>query len=131
MADLKGEYTKFRALEPLPPLVRKQRRLEAKLYDEKGSFVEQEKAVRKDIDALLLAAGLQKGEGVGCLGYDVVHRERAGQSSIDGDKLLELLVAGGVERVFAARAISEATNTGDPAKYAEVKPSKGAKVRAA
>lgn len=134
MADLKGEYTTFRLLaEPLPPLVRKQRRLEAHLVDEKGqSYVELEKECRKEIDALLLAAGLAKGEGVVCRGYDVVHRERAGQASINQDKLVEQLVLKfGCNREKVLALLIECTERGDPAKYAEVKPSKGAKVRAA
>lgn len=134
MADLKGEYSKFPKLdEPLPPLVRRQRRLEGKLVDEKGrSYVELEKECRKEIDALLRDVGLTSGEGVTCLGYDVVHRERAGQASINQDKLVEQLVRKfGCEREQVQALLVECTERGDPAKFAEVKPSKGAKVRAA
>lgn len=131
MAELKGDYAKFSKLEPLPPLVRKQRRLEGQLVNEKGeSYVELEKAVRGQIDELLRAVGLQSGEGVTCLGYDVVHRERKGQASFDQTKAIEQLVGLGLERAKVEAVFAACTERGDPAKFAEVKPSKGAKVRA-
>lgn len=127
---IRGAYTAFKTLAQLPTLVRKQRRLEHRIATV-ADDLEREKAVRTQIDELLVAAGLAKSEGVTCLGYDVVHHERAGQKRINGEELLKLLVAGGVDEEFAASAIAEATKEDERAKFATVRPSKGAKVRAA
>ena len=124
-----GTFTNYPTLvEPLPPLVRKQRRLEKKIAAVAADVVT-EKAVRADIDLLLLAAGLKKSERVTCNGYDVIHNERDGQSSIDSVKLTELLVAAGVDRDLVVQIVTDSTETGDPAKFATVKPSKGSQVR--
>jgi hypothetical protein len=122
------DYTRYPALAELPALVRKQRRLEAKIAPI-TPLIEEEKAVRKDIDARLVTAGFASNEGVACLGYDVVHHERKGQRAINEDTLIEQLVALGVERKKAQKAIADSTETGDPSTWATVKPSKGAKVR--
>ncbi len=124
-----GTFNQYPSLiDPLPPLVRKQRRLEATLaavaQDEKD-----EKAVRQEIDRLLLAAGLTKSESVTCAGYDVKHNERDGQSSINGDKVTEQLVAAGVDRDLVLKVLVDSTEKGEPAKFATVQPSRGAKVR--
>jgi hypothetical protein len=124
-----GPFTAYASLvEPLPPLVRKQRRLEAKIAAVVQT-VKDEKAVRAEIDQFLIAAGLKKGDVVTCLGYDVRHNENAGRDSINEDTLTELLVAGGVDRAFVVKSLAASTETGDPAKFATVTPSKGAKVR--
>jgi len=123
------DYTAYAALVDLPPLVRKQRRLEAQIAPV-APLVDVEKALRKQIDARLLAAGLKKGEGVTCLGYDVLHCERKGESWLNPDTIVALLVAGGVDQGFALKVLIDSTETGDPAKWATVKPSKGSKVRA-
>lgn len=124
-----GTYTQYPALAPLPALVRKQRRLEKKIAPIEP-LIEDEKAVRKEIDQLLLACKFGRGEGVTCYGYDVTHRDRKGQSSLNPDKIVEQLVAKGVDRALVLRVLAASTETGDPAQWAEVKPSKGAKVRA-
>jgi len=125
-----GTFLDYPALvEPLPPLVRKQRRLEALLGDEHGPFEAQESAVRKEIDLLLKAAGLTQAEFVTCLGYDVTRRGQKGRSVINAIKLVEQLVRLGLDRVKALKAILESTDTGEPSTWSEVKPSKGAKVR--
>lgn len=125
-----GTYLQHPTLvESLPPLVRHQRRLEAKLGDEKGPFEKQEKAVRADIDALLAAAGLTQAEFVTCAGYDCTRRGQKGRSVINALKLIEQLVVAGLDRVIALKAILDSTDTGEPSTWAEVKPSKGAKVR--
>lgn len=121
-------YTRFPSLRGLPALVRKQRRLETKIAPI-VPLIDVEKGVRKSIDELLVVAGFIRGEGVTCLGYDVVHRDRKGQSSLNADKLTEQLVAAGVKRELVLQAITASTETGDPAQWAEVKPSKGSKVR--
>lgn len=126
-----GTYAQYPALAPLPPLVRKQRRLEAKLGDEDGPFEKQESAVRKDIDQLLHLAGLQQADFVTCLGYVVTRRGQKGRSTINAVKLLEQLVAAGLTRDVALKSILDSTDTGDPSTWAEVKPAKGAKVRMA
>ncbi len=112
-----GTWNAYPALADLPALVRKQRTLEGKLVPLKA-LEEDEKAVRAQIDALLVAAGVDL---VTCAGYDVTHHHRDGRRWINGD----LLAAAGV----ADETITLATVTGDPWSYATVKPSKGAKVR--
>lgn len=127
--NARGIYTTFRTLVGLPALVRKQRQLEAKLGDDKGSFVDQEKAVRDEIDLLFVELKFASGDGVTCNGYDVVHRERKGREAIDVPTLIVELGAFGVTPEQAQFAITAATKRGDPSHGAEVNPSKGAKVR--
>jgi len=116
-------------VEALPPLVRKQRRLAARIATV-AQTVKDEKAIRGDIDLLLIAAGLKKSEVVTCAGYDVRHNEKAGATSINSDTLTEQLVAGGVDRAFVVQALKASTETGEPSKFATVTPTKGAKVHA-
>ena len=124
-----GTFLDYPSLvDPLPPLVRKQRRLEAQIAP-LAPLVDEEKAVRKEIDALLKAAGLEQADYVTCLGYDVIRRGQKGRSTINGVKLLEQLVTAGLDRAKAGLIILASTDTGDPSSWAEVKPSKGAKVR--
>jgi hypothetical protein len=124
------DFTEYDTLEEtLPPLVRKQRRLEAQIVL-LVPLAEEEKALRKEIDGLLLKAGLTKGEGVTCLGYDVLHNERKGQSSLNATKIVQLLVAGGVDEGFVLKVLIDSTDTADDPQWATVKPSKGSKVRA-
>lgn len=122
------DFTHYPALEGLPPLVRKQRRLEAAIVP-LAPLVEDEKAVRKDIDALLITAGLTNGEGVQCVGYDVTHRERVGTSRLNQELLTLELVAKGLPRVTIEDILTRCTEVGDPSAWATVKPSKGSKVR--
>jgi hypothetical protein len=125
-----GTFTNYpRLVVALPPLVRKQRKLAAQIAVV-AQAVKDEKAVRADIDVLLVAAGLTKGDVVTCAGYDVRHQEKDGQSSINGDVLTEQLVAAGVDRDLVASTIASATDTGKPSAFCTVTPSKGAKVRA-
>jgi hypothetical protein len=124
-----GTFNQYPVLvDPLPRLVRRQRRLEAKVAAI-AQEIKDEKATREQIDELLVAAGLTKGALVTCLGYDVKHNERNGQSSLDGQVLAALLEAGGVDPEFVEYCVCEATTVGRPAKFATVSPSKGAKVR--
>lgn len=123
-----GTFTTYPALAPLPPLVRKQRTLEAKILPLAG-FVEDEKKTRAQIDALLIAAGLKRGESVTCNGYDVTHAGRKGQESLNADALAILLVLGGVDPEFVDFALKTSLETGEASVWATVKPSKGAKVR--
>jgi len=116
-------------IKVLPPLVRKQRRLAGQIAEVAQAVID-EKAVRADIDQLLVAAGLKKTELVTCNGYDVRHHERDGQSSINGDVLTEQLVAAGVDRDLVTATIANATDTGKPSAFCTVTPSKGAQVRA-
>ena len=46
-----------------------------------------EKAVRAQIYALLVSAGIPKGDGVTCAGYDVLRRGKKGNTTINADKL--------------------------------------------
>jgi len=114
--------------EALPPLVRKQRRLALTIAAVAGAVVD-EKATRAQIDALLLAAGLRKSELVTCLGYDVKHNERDGQTSINAEKLVAQLVDAGLPERTAREILKASEETGEVAKFATVTPSKGAKVR--
>lgn len=124
-----GTYLRYPSLvDPLPPLVRKQRRLAATIASVVQTVVD-EKALRAEIDALLIAAGLKKSDVVTCAGYDVKHNERDGQKSINADILTEQLVAAGVDRDLVVTILVDSTETGEPSKFATVAPSKGAKVR--
>jgi hypothetical protein len=109
-----GAFTAFPKLADLPRLVRKQRRLEAKIAPLEP-LVDQEKVVRKTIDALLVDAGVGKSEGVECLGYEVCHNERAGASFINPDKLVLLLTGAGFTEADAAAAIAWLQDPGTPA----------------
>lgn len=117
-----GTYTTYPALADLPALVRLQRRLEAKIAPLEP-LMALEKDVRDQINALLLKAGFAKGEGVTCAGYDVVHHERAGRTTLNADTLR----ANGVPEID----IRFATEVGKASSFATVRPMKGAKVRAA
>lgn len=124
-----GTFENYPSLvEPLPPLVRKQRRLEATIAAVAETVID-EKAVRAEIDQLLIAAGLEKGESVTCLGYDVTHVERAGTSRLNQDVLIMRLVTAGVPEQLVREIVQASTEVGDPSAWATVKPSKGAKVR--
>lgn len=123
-----GTYVRYPALKNLPALVRRQRRLEAKIAPI-APLVEDEKAVRKDIDLLLVAAGIAKGEGVTCFGYDVAHVERVGTSRLNQDAVIAQLVAFGMGDKVAREILAACTETGDPSTWATVKPCKGSKVR--
>ena len=123
-----GTFTNHPTLvEALPPLVRKQRKLIAQIVLV-AQQVEDESAVRKEIDLLLVAAGLKKSDVVTCNGYDVRHNERDGQRSLNADTLTAELVAAGVDPLVVAAVIEAATETGKPSAFATVTPSKGAKV---
>lgn len=128
MADT-GTYTQHPALAELPPLVRRQRTLEAKLVAF-APLVEDEKTTRQQIDQLLVQAGIVPGNVVTCNGYDVMHHLRAGSQRLNQAVLVAQLVAGGVDRGFVDQAIAASTETGDPSTWASVKPSKGTRVRA-
>jgi hypothetical protein len=122
-------YEAYSALtDLLPPLVKKQRTLEAKIQP-LTAFVEQEKAVRADIDALLIKAKIPSNDGVVCNGYDVLHHERAGQTRINQGVLVAQLLAAGLTKARVEAILFEATERGDPSAWATVKPSKGSKVR--
>ncbi len=121
-------YTQYPALAELPPLVRRQRTLEAQIV-ELAPLVEDEKSVRTQIDRLLIAAGIVAGDSVTCNGYDVMHHLRAGSHRLNQAVLVAQLVARGVDRGLVDDAIAGSTETGDSSTWATVKPSKGAKVR--
>jgi len=123
------DYAAFSVLDGLPPLVRRQRQLEAKILP-LAPLVDDEKAVRQQIDALLVAAGIASNDGVTCLGYDVVHHARLGSARINADRLVEQLVAAKVDRALVLQVLADSTDTSEPSTWATVKPSKGSKVRA-
>ncbi len=123
-----GPHTAFPALKGLPPLIKEQRRLEA-LIAPVTPLVDIEKQVRKDIVALLILADVGKGETVTCLGYDVTHCERAGQTSLNAETLTERVVQHGVDRDWFLDQIAASMDTAADPQWATVKPSKGARVR--
>jgi len=130
MPAASGTYLGYPSLvDALPPLVRRQRRY-AKQIATVAQAVKDEKLVRADIDALLVIAGLHKGDVVTVGGYDVRHHERDGSSAINPDILTSLLVAEGIEPALVAEAIQASIETGASSLFATVTPTKGASVRA-
>lgn len=123
-----GTYTQHPSLKDLPPLVRRQRTLEAKIVV-LAPLVEDEKTTRQQIDQLLVEARIVPGNSVTCNGYDVMHHLRAGSNRLNQAVLIAQLVAGGVDRGFVDQAIAASTETGDPSTWASVKPSRGTRVR--
>jgi hypothetical protein len=118
----------FLKASELPTLVKRQRRLEgqiAPLANKLEPLVAKEKATRQAIDGLLLAAGFENLDTVEVGAYDVTHYTRAGQSKLNGDTLLGILVEAGVDRELVEDAIVEATETADDVKFCGVKPQKG------
>lgn len=123
-----GTFTTHPGLSDLPPLVRRQRTLEAKIVA-LAPLVDDEKTIRHQIDRLLVDAGIVPGDLVTCNGYDVMHHLRAGSHRLNKDMVIAQLVAGGVDRDFIDKVIASSTETGDPSTWATVKPSKGTRVR--
>jgi hypothetical protein len=124
-----GTYSQHPALVDLPPLVRRQRTLEANLVD-LLPLIDDEKAIRSQIDRLLVEAGILPGDAVTCNGYDVMHHLRAGSTRLNQAVLIAQLIAGGVDRAFVDQVIAVSTQTGEPSTWATVKPSKGSRVSA-
>lgn len=90
--DPQNTYARFPALKTaLPPLVKKQRK-HAKKIAGVAPDVETEKKTRGQIFQLLKLAGLTRGEGVTCNGYDVVITGRKGNTSYDVVLLATLMV---------------------------------------
>lgn len=123
-----GTYTTIPGLSELPPLVKRQRSLEAKLVV-LAPLVDDEKSVRQQIDRLLVAAGIVPGDAITCNGYDVLHNVRAGSSRLNPIIVRAQLIAKGVEPAVVEDVIASSTETGEPSTWATVKPSKGSKVR--
>lgn len=129
-APVPGTYAQFPMLRAhLPALIRLQRKLADQLAP-LDALQADEKDVRAQILALLDADGIAPGDRVTCLGYDVLSRTRAGVDRLNPDVATEQFVAGGVARDFVDEVFAASTTTGDPAFWAEVKPTKGAAVRA-
>lgn len=119
-----GTFLKYPALTGLPALVRKQRKLEATMAKhEVDKLIADEKLVRAQIFQLLEAAGVDKNFPITCNGYDVIKRHQDGQQYLDRERLL----LAGVEPIDLAFG----TLRHKPKDFAEVKPSKGSKVRRA
>lgn len=125
-----GDYLKhlFLKTSDLPTLVKRQRRLEgqiAPLAHKLEPLTVKEKETRQAIDGLLVKAGFENLDTVEVGAYDVTHYTRAGQSKLNGDTLLGILLEGGVDREFAEQAIAQATETADDVRFCLVKPRKG------
>lgn len=126
-----GTFTKYPSLiVKLPPLVRKQRTLAGRIATV-AQDVKEDEGLRKEIDALLVTAGLKKSDVVTCMGYDVRHNERDGQARISPLILTAYLTAMEWEADDIAAILMAVTETGKPALFASITPTKGAKVRAA
>jgi len=122
-------HTRYPALKTaLPPLVRKQRTAAGKIA-KVAPAVEDDERLRKEIDALLLTAGLEKSDVVTCMGYDVRHNERDGQARISPEMLTAYLTAMEWEPADIAAILTGVTQIGKVAQFATVTPTKGAKVR--
>jgi hypothetical protein len=139
-----GTYLKIVKLRKsnLADLVQEQRTLEAAIAPHAAailkplkpgtlSLVDQEKAKRKEIDALLVAAGLKNTECVTVDGYEVVHYSRAGLESVNIEKLAGFVEAHGFDPLLFAQLVADATETAAAVEYALVKVPKGAKVKKA
>jgi hypothetical protein len=113
----------------LPALVKAQRTHEARIAAV-AQDVKDDKTLRAQIDELLVRAGLQPGEAVTCLGYAVTHHQRDGQQKLNPDLLVAQLAAVGLEPDVIDDVLANSLETGPPACYASVKPSKGSTVRA-
>jgi hypothetical protein len=111
--------------------VRRQQRLDriiGPLERELEPLVAQEKSLRKQIDTLLVAAGLGHLDRVTVNGFEVTHNKRKGVERLDQDVLALFLTAHGVDGELVAEAICQATDTGDDVIFATVRPEKGAAV---
>jgi hypothetical protein len=124
-----GTFTQHKVLrDTLPSLLVKQRTYAARLATVAG--VEAlDKAIRKQMDDLLVLAGLKKTELVTCGLYDVRHNERAGQRWLNPDLVTEKLAAAGVDRDLIADVLTDSMEDGDPSLFCDVKVTKGAVVR--
>jgi hypothetical protein len=113
-----------RLKKDLPRLVKQQQAAYAKIAVDPQD-VKAEKAIRGEIDALLIADDFANGDQVTCNGCVVTHVERAGSSRLDPELVHAYLLA----RLDAAAAdalITDWTITGDPAIFCTVKAEKGA-----
>ncbi len=124
-----GTFTQYPALvADLPPLVKAQQKVRRQIEPLKDLEAEDAR-YRKEIDALLIAAGLTKGESVTCGPFDVTHCERAGSSKLNRDLVKARLVSGGVDPDFVEQVLHDSTETGEPALFAKVEINKGAIAR--
>ncbi len=124
-----GTFTQYPALvADLPPLVKAQQKVRRQIEPLKDLEAEDAR-YRKEIDALLIAAGLGKGESVSCGPFDVTHCERAGSPKLNRDLVKARFVAGGVDPDFVEQVLHDSTETGEPALFAKVEINKGAIAR--
>jgi len=119
-----GTFTNHPTLiKVLPPLVRKQRALAAKIAVDPQD-VKDEKAVRGDIDALLVTAQFTNGDTVTCDGAVITHHVRAGAARLDPEPV-DAYLEKTVGRAEADALITLWTITGPDAVYCSVKEPKG------
>ncbi len=124
-----GTFTQYPALvADLPPLVKAQQKVRRQIEPLKDLEAEDAR-YRKEIDALLIAAGLTKGESVTCGPFDVTHCERAGSSKLNREQVHARLVAEGMDAGFVDKILDASTETGLPALFAKVEINKGAIAR--
>lgn len=118
-----GTFTNHPTLiKVLPPLVKKQRALAQKIAVDPQD-VKDEKAVRADIDALLVTAQFTNGDTVTCDGAVITHHVRAGSARLDPEPVEAYLVST-VGQAAADNLITAWTITGPAAVYCSVKESK-------
>jgi len=120
-----GTFTNHpRLIKDLPRLIKQQQAAYAKIAVDPAD-VKAEKALRGEIDALLIADDFANGDAVTCNGCVVTHVERAGSSRLDPELVHAYLLAR--ERADIADAlITTWTITGAEAVYCTVKAEKGA-----
>jgi len=117
-----GTYQAYgEKLADIPRLVRKWKSAAKKIAGV-ARDIEIEKAARAEMHRLLVAAGIDAKQYVTCNGYRLTRRKRAGNKSVDADKLR----ANGV----AELDIVLATVQGKEADFVEVDVCKDAEVRA-
>jgi len=119
-----GTFTNHPHLvKDFPRLLKEQRRL-AKLIAVDPKDVKQEKAIRGDMDALMVADNFTNGETVTCDGAVITHHVRAGQARLDPEPV-DAYLEKTVGRAEADALITLWTITGPDAVYCSVKEPKG------
>jgi hypothetical protein len=122
------------AESPLPRLVREQQRLDARIGPrerELEPLIAKEKALRGQIDALLMQAGLGHLDAVTVNGLVVTHNKRRGQTKIDEAILVVGLTMAGVPEETVRKVLKAASTTSADVHFATVAPAKVALKKAA
>jgi hypothetical protein len=122
------DYAAYSALDGLEKLVRAQQRLVRQIVLLEPLALE-EKQKRQEIAEALRAAQIPPGDGVTCIGYDVLLIERRGTIRLNEERHVSYLVAEGLTDDRARELLALSQDVGEPSSWATVKASKGSKVR--